>query len=68
MELRKIITNFTNFIKATTKFYRGFIQRLASHFGIYELEPVVRQFKLTCNSISGMLLMTGLLTFPSHSE
>ncbi|KAF8428572.1 hypothetical protein EV426DRAFT_676954 [Tirmania nivea] len=47
VELRKMLTNFTNFIKATTKFYRGFIQRLASHFGVFELEPVVEQFKLT---------------------
>lgn len=47
VELRKMVTNFVNFIKATTKFYRGFIQRLASHFGVCELEPVVEQFKLT---------------------
>ncbi|RPB26879.1 hypothetical protein L211DRAFT_804507 [Terfezia boudieri ATCC MYA-4762] len=47
VELRKMLMNFINFIKATTKFYRGFIQRLASHFGVFELEPVVEQFKLT---------------------
>ena len=40
-------TNFVKFLKSTTKFYRGFIQRLASQFGVYELEPVIEQFKMS---------------------
>ncbi|KAF8477528.1 hypothetical protein BDZ91DRAFT_27610 [Kalaharituber pfeilii] len=47
VELRKMIINFVNFIKATTKLYCGFIQRLASHFAVYELQRVVEQFRLT---------------------
>ncbi|KAG0637700.1 hypothetical protein HOY80DRAFT_1010509 [Tuber brumale] len=47
VELRKLQNSFINFIKQATRFYRSLIQRLISHFGLAELEWVIRKFNLS---------------------
>jgi hypothetical protein len=45
VEKRKLEKHYLNFIKASQRFYCGFIQRLLTHFdGIPELERVAREF------------------------
>ncbi|KAL4919416.1 hypothetical protein BDW62DRAFT_178882 [Aspergillus aurantiobrunneus] len=45
VERRKLEKHFLEFIKSSQRFYRGYIQQLASHFGgIPELEKVARKF------------------------
>ncbi len=52
VEKRKLMKQYLEFIKSSQRFYRGYIQRLASHFGgIPELERVAHQFKLDSASI-----------------
>ncbi|KAI9883026.1 MAG: 60S ribosomal protein L2A [Watsoniomyces obsoletus] len=47
VEKRKLMKRYLEFIKSSQRFYRGYIQRLASQFGgIPELERVAHQFKL----------------------
>ncbi|KAL2814613.1 hypothetical protein BJX63DRAFT_431267 [Aspergillus granulosus] len=44
-ERRKIEKHYLEFIKSSQRFYRGYIQQLASHFGgVLELEKVARKF------------------------
>ncbi|KAF3193451.1 hypothetical protein TWF225_010200 [Orbilia oligospora] len=45
VELRKVYTYFTKFIKLSSKFYRALIQRLISHFGVQNLKFVAIEFK-----------------------
>ncbi|KAK6534791.1 hypothetical protein TWF281_006091 [Arthrobotrys megalospora] len=45
VELRKMYAYFTKFIKLSSKFYRALIQRLISHFGVYNLKFVAVEFK-----------------------
>ena len=45
VEKRKLEKHYLDFIKSSQRFYRGYIQRLASHFGgIQELEKVAQRF------------------------
>lgn len=44
--MRKLLQNFTNFTKDASKYYRGFIQRLITHFGITELNYVLQTFHM----------------------
>ncbi|KAL4942645.1 hypothetical protein BDV06DRAFT_158939 [Aspergillus oleicola] len=45
VERRKLEKHYLEFIKSSQRFYRGYIQQLASHFrGISELEKVARKF------------------------
>ncbi|KAL3465803.1 hypothetical protein BJX64DRAFT_43533 [Aspergillus heterothallicus] len=45
VERRKIEKHYLEFIKSSQRFYRGYIQQLASHFGgVLELEKVARKF------------------------
>ncbi|CBF86507.1 uncharacterized protein ANIA_02271 [Aspergillus nidulans FGSC A4] len=45
VERRKFEKHYLEFIKSSQRFYRGYIQQLASHFGgISELEKVARKF------------------------
>ncbi|RVD88046.1 uncharacterized protein DFL_002244 [Arthrobotrys flagrans] len=45
VELRKVYTYFTKFIKLSSKFYRALIQRLISHFSVHNLKFVAAEFK-----------------------
>ncbi|KAL9006933.1 MAG: hypothetical protein Q9188_000309 [Gyalolechia gomerana] len=46
VEERKAGKSYLDFIKSSQRFYRGYIQELASHFGgIHEIEAVARRFK-----------------------
>ncbi|KAK6521652.1 hypothetical protein TWF506_001861 [Arthrobotrys conoides] len=45
VELRKVYTYFTKFIKLSSKFYRSLIQRSISHFGVQNLRFVAAEFK-----------------------
>ncbi|KAI9791975.1 MAG: hypothetical protein M1816_003244 [Peltula sp. TS41687] len=46
VERRKLIKHYLDFIKSSQRFYRAYIQRLASHFGgIPELDEVAHRFK-----------------------
>ncbi|KAK2766014.1 hypothetical protein FQN54_007529 [Arachnomyces sp. PD_36] len=46
VEKRKLEKHYLDFIKTSQRFYRGYIQELASHFGgMQELEKVARRFK-----------------------
>ncbi|KAI9721501.1 MAG: hypothetical protein M1812_002263 [Candelaria pacifica] len=48
VEKRKTIKIYLEFIKSSQRFYRGYIQRLASHFGgIPEIEKVAHKFDLS---------------------
>ncbi|KAI5845103.1 hypothetical protein DFP73DRAFT_548114 [Morchella snyderi] len=47
VELRKLQTAYINFIKQASRFYRGFVQRLVSHYRVLELDWVVRKFHLS---------------------
>ncbi|KAI9782270.1 MAG: hypothetical protein M1835_004068 [Candelina submexicana] len=48
VEKRKTVKKYLEFIKSSQRFYRGYIQRLASHFGgIPELEQVAHRFSLS---------------------
>lgn len=47
VELRKLQNAYVNFIKQASRFYRSFIQRLVSHYGVVELDWVVRKFHLS---------------------
>lgn len=45
VEKRKLEKHYLDFIKSSQRFYRGYIQRLSSHFGgIAELEKVAQKF------------------------
>ncbi|KAL4807803.1 hypothetical protein BDV18DRAFT_136089 [Aspergillus unguis] len=45
VERRKLEKHYLEFIKSSQRFYRGYIQQLASHFGgISELEKVIKRF------------------------
>ncbi|KAL4788046.1 hypothetical protein BJX76DRAFT_228341 [Aspergillus varians] len=45
VERRRLEKHFLEFIKSSQRFYRGYIQQLASHFGgISKLEKVARKF------------------------
>lgn len=45
VEKRKLEKHYLDFIKSSQRFYRGYIQRLASHFGgLPELEKVAQKF------------------------
>ncbi|KAL3476134.1 hypothetical protein BJX99DRAFT_228620 [Aspergillus californicus] len=45
VERRKLEKHYLEFIKSSQRFYRGYIQQLASHFGgVPELEKVARKF------------------------
>lgn len=45
VEQRKVMKQYLGFIKSSQRFYRAYIQRLASHFGgILELEAVAGKF------------------------
>ncbi|KAI9779136.1 MAG: hypothetical protein M1839_007671 [Geoglossum umbratile] len=47
VERRKMMKHYLEFIKASTRHYRGYIQRLSSHFGgIPELEEIAYKFRL----------------------
>ncbi|KAH0544399.1 hypothetical protein FGG08_001425 [Glutinoglossum americanum] len=47
VEKRKMMKHYLEFIKASTRHYRGYIQRLSSHFGgIPEVEEIAQKFKL----------------------
>lgn len=53
MEQRKVMKHYLDFVKSSQRFYRGYIQRLASRFGgIPEVEAVAHQFH-----VSGKLLL-----------
>ncbi|KAL8935816.1 MAG: hypothetical protein Q9211_004496 [Gyalolechia sp. 1 TL-2023] len=46
VEERKAAKSYLDFIKSSQRFYRGYIQQLASHFGgIHEIEAVARRFR-----------------------
>ena len=46
VELRKLLKSYLTFIKASQRFYRGYITRLGSTFnGIPELEEIAHRFK-----------------------
>lgn len=54
VEHRKLIKHYLDFIKSSQRFYRGYIQRLDSHFdGIPELRAVAR--KLNLDGILGLI-------------
>lgn len=45
VEKRKAVTHYLRFIKSSQRFYRGYIQRLATTYGgIRELEAVAQKF------------------------
>jgi hypothetical protein len=47
VEKRKLMKHYVEFIKTSTRHYRGYIQRLSSHFGgIPEVEEIAHKFKL----------------------
>ncbi|KAH0564783.1 hypothetical protein GP486_001828 [Trichoglossum hirsutum] len=47
VEKRKMVKHYLEFIKSSTRHYRGYIQRLSSHFGgIPEVEEIAHRFKL----------------------
>ncbi|KAK6362124.1 hypothetical protein TWF730_005821 [Orbilia blumenaviensis] len=45
IELRKMYTYFTKFIKLSSKFYRALVQRLILHFGLQGLKFVAVEFR-----------------------
>lgn len=52
VESRKLVTAFISFLKSASKFYRGFIQRLACQFSLSEIAPVLKQFHLACKFLN----------------
>ncbi|KAI9836318.1 MAG: hypothetical protein M1838_005083, partial [Thelocarpon superellum] len=47
VELRKMIKHYLDFIKASQRFYRAYVQRLSTQFGgVPELELVAQKFKV----------------------
>jgi len=47
VEKRKLQKHYIDFIKSSTRFYRGYVQRLASHFGgIPEVANIAKKFNL----------------------
>jgi hypothetical protein len=47
VEKRKLKKHYLDFIKSSQRFYRGYIQRLASHFGdLPEIEAVAKKCNL----------------------
>lgn len=47
VEFRKLLLNFTSFIKDATRYYRNFVQRLILHFNVAELKYVIAAFKMS---------------------
>jgi len=53
VEGRKMRKHYLEFIKASTRHYRGYIQQLSSHFGgIPELEDIAHKFRLDGKRLS----------------
>jgi hypothetical protein len=47
VEKRKLKKHYLDFIKSSQRFYRGYIQRLASHFGgLPEIDAVAKKCNL----------------------
>ncbi|CAB4440555.1 unnamed protein product [Rhizophagus irregularis] len=44
---KKLISSFRSFLHEATGFYYSFIQRLAIHFALKQLDPVIKKFGLT---------------------
>lgn len=52
VEKRKTAKHYLDFIKSSQRFYRGYIQKLASNFGgIRELEAVAQKFNVDSMSL-----------------
>lgn len=53
VEKRKLEKHYLDFIKSSQRFYRGYIQRLASHYGgVPELEKIAQKFSFDRKDIS----------------
>ena len=47
VEQRKLMKNYLDFIKSSQRYYRTYVQKLASNFGgIPELEVIARKFNV----------------------
>ncbi|CAG8847381.1 21022_t:CDS:2, partial [Racocetra persica] len=44
---RKLTSSFRSFLQEATGFYYSFIQRLAAHFELKQLDPIIQKFGLT---------------------
>ncbi|RHZ69848.1 hypothetical protein Glove_277g38 [Diversispora epigaea] len=47
---RRLTSAFRSFLQEATGFYYFFIQKLASHFGLEQLNPIIQKFGLTLES------------------
>ncbi|CAG8643576.1 20194_t:CDS:10 [Dentiscutata erythropus] len=47
---RKLTSSFRSFLQEATGFYYSFIQRLAVHFELKQLDPIIKKFGLTIES------------------
>lgn len=57
VERRKLEKHYLDFIKSSQRFYRGYIQRLASHFAnVPEILQIARKFHLDSESNVTLLL------------
>ncbi|CAG8534106.1 12023_t:CDS:10 [Cetraspora pellucida] len=48
---RKLTSSFRSFLQEATGFYYSFIQRLAAHFELKQLDPIIQKFGLTIGII-----------------
>ncbi|KAL4966820.1 uncharacterized protein BDV14DRAFT_188744 [Aspergillus stella-maris] len=65
VERRKLEKHYLEFIKSSQRFYRGYIQQLASHFGgIPDLEKVARKFNF--DNMSAAPLIRPLPSLRKH--
>ena len=63
VEQRKLLKHYLDFIKGSQRYYRGYIQKLASHFrGVPEIEAIAHKFAVdsTCIAVGHSNVKDGL--------